>query len=152
MRFAFLIFLLLPVAGQVYVSMRTWQLLPAVPALRIAAVVVMALAFVAFFVAMSGVINRWPMGLARVTYEVGTSWLIILLYLFLTFLLLDVMRLCRVVQSAALHENGRLAAGLAILRCRLDTLRMTRPGAAEPVSPTLAAAGQELRQILCCNG
>ena len=151
MRFAFLIFLLLPVAGQVYVSMRTWQLLPAVPALRIAAVVVMALAFVAFFVAMSGVINRWPMGLARVTYEVGTSWLIILLYLFLAFLLLDVMRLCRVVQSAALHENGRLAAGLAITLVALFTYAYYHYNDKKRVEMTITTTkdiGKDLKLVL----
>ena len=61
MRFAFLIFLLLPVAGQAYVCFRTWQLLPAIPALRIAVVALMVVAFVLFFIAMSGTIYHWPM-------------------------------------------------------------------------------------------
>ena len=51
MRFAFIIFLLLPIAGQAYVMLRTWQLLPAISELRMVVVVLMALAFITFFIA-----------------------------------------------------------------------------------------------------
>lgn len=62
MKFAFLFFLLLPIAGQTYVSWRTWQLLPGIMPLRIAVVGLMVLAFVTFFVAMSGLstVGRCP--------------------------------------------------------------------------------------------
>ena len=89
MRFAFIIFLLLPIAGQAYVMLRTWQLLPAIPALRMAVMGLMALAFIIL-------------------------WLIVLLYLFLVFLCFDMLRLCHILPSARLQANGRLAAGLAI--------------------------------------
>lgn len=42
MKFAFLFFLLLPIAGQIYVAWRTWQLLPAILSLRMAVVRLMA--------------------------------------------------------------------------------------------------------------
>lgn len=122
MKFAFLIFLLLPIAGQTYVAWRTWQLLPDIMPLRMAVVGLMALAFVTFFVAMSGGIDRWPMSLATITYELGTSWLMILLYLFLVFVCLDVLRLCHVVPSAALHSNGWLSGGIAVALTILFTL------------------------------
>ena len=122
MKFAFLIFLLLPITGQTYVAWRTWQLLPDIMPLRMAVVGLMALAFVTFFVAMSGVIDRWPMSLATLTYEVGTSWLMILLYLFLVFVCLDVLCLCHVVPSAALHNNGWLSGGIAVALTVLFTL------------------------------
>lgn len=90
--------------------------------LRMAVVGLMALAFVTFFVAMSGAIDRWPMSLATLTYEVGTSWLMILLYLFLVFVCLDVLRLCHVVPSAARHSNGWLSGGIAVALTILFTL------------------------------
>ncbi len=114
MRFAFIIFLILPIAGQAYVMLRTWQLLFAIPVLRMAVVGLMALAFIIFFVAMSGTINHWPMTLATAAYETGTSWLIVLLYLFLAFLCLDALRLCHILPLTSVQANGRLAAGLAI--------------------------------------
>ena len=42
MKFAFLFFLLLPIAGQTYVAWRTWQLLPDIMPLRMAVVGLMA--------------------------------------------------------------------------------------------------------------
>jgi hypothetical protein len=42
MKFAFLFFLLLPIADQIYVAWRTWQLLPDIMPLRMAAVGLMA--------------------------------------------------------------------------------------------------------------
>ena len=119
MRFAFLIFLLLPVAGQAYVCFRTWQLLPAIPALRIAVVALMVVAFVLFFIAMSGTIDHWPMPLATATYEIGTSWLMILLYLFLAFLLLDILRLCHVLPMSVVRGNAWTSAALAIFMTAL---------------------------------
>lgn len=114
MRFAFIIFLIFPIAGQAYVMLRTWQLLSVIPALRMPVVGLMALAFITFFIAISGIINHWPMALATAAYEAGTSWMIILLYLFLAFLCFDVLRLCHILPSTSLQANGRLAAGLAI--------------------------------------
>ncbi|MDD5862676.1 MAG: metallophosphoesterase [Prevotella sp.] len=113
-RLAIFIFLLLPILAQGYISWRTWQLLPAIPALRITVVALMALAFILFFVAMSGVINHWPMALATATYEIGTSWLIVLLYLFMIFLVLDILRLCHFVPVTAVRENGITTAVMAV--------------------------------------
>lgn len=42
MKFVFLFFLLLPIAGQTYVAWRTWQLLPDIMPLRMAVVGLMA--------------------------------------------------------------------------------------------------------------
>lgn len=114
MRFAFIIFLIFPIAGQAYVMLRTWQLLSVIPALRMPVVGLMALAFITFFIAISGIINHWPMALATAAYEAGTSWMIILLYLFLAFLCLDALRLCHILPLTSVQANGRLAAGLAI--------------------------------------
>lgn len=122
MRYFFLLFLLIPIAGQTYVSLRTWQVLPAILTLRIGVVALMALAFVAFFVAMSGALDRMPMGPATVVYEVGTSWLMILLYLFMTFLLLDILRLCHVLPRALMHSSPLLSAAIAVVMTGLFTL------------------------------
>ena len=114
MRFAFIIFLLLPIAGQTYVSWRVWQLLSSILWLRIGVVALMTLAFLTFFVAMSGVIDRWPMPLATATYEVGTSWLMLLLYLFLAFVLMDLLWLCHVLPADWVHANAWMSAGLFV--------------------------------------
>ena len=113
MKATFLLFLLLPVAAQVYVTLRVWQLLAALPVLRMAAAVLMSAAFVSSIVALTGIIDRWPMWLATAVYEVGTSWLIVLLYLALAMGVLDLLRLCHATGCETLHANAWLAAGIA---------------------------------------
>lgn len=114
MKATFLLFLLLPVAAQVYVTLRVWQLLAALPVLRMAAAVLMSAAFVSSIVALTGIIDRWPMWLATAVYEVGTSWLIVLLYLALAMGVLDLLRLCHATGCETLHANAWLAAGIAV--------------------------------------
>lgn len=100
-----LIFLLLPLAGQIYISLRTWQLLPHVPLLRIAVVAIMALAFIAFFVSMSGKLETMPVSVAAAFYKIGTSWLIILLYLVMFYLLADILMAVHVLPRAYMKAS-----------------------------------------------
>lgn len=106
--------LLLLAGGEYYVSLRTWQLLPALPWLRIAAVSLMSVAFLSFFVAMSGVLDRMPIGPATFFYEVGTSWLMILVYLIMLFVVLDLARISHLIPPDRLRANGITAAVLTI--------------------------------------
>lgn len=84
-----ILFLLLPLAGQYYASLRVWQLLPDVMPLKIVVVAIMAMALIAFIVCMSGLMNKMSLGLATIFYEVGTSWLVIMFYLVMLFGVLD---------------------------------------------------------------
>lgn len=99
------IFLLLPIAGQYYVSLRVWQLLPAILPLRIAVVAAMTLAFVAFFLSLGGLGNHLPMSLATALYEVGNSWLIILLYMAMLFGVLDLGLATHLIPRHFLRES-----------------------------------------------
>ena len=113
MRYVFLPILLLPVLAQVYVAWRTWQLVPFPVWGKAAVVVAMVASFALFFVALMPQLDRLPMNLATCVYEVGTSWLIILFYLVMLWLVLDVLRLCHVIPSWWLHDNGMATAAVA---------------------------------------
>lgn len=114
MRFVFgIIMLLLVLSGQVYASTRTWQLLPNILPLRIAAVVLMAVAFMLFFVSMSGKIDGMPMAGATFCYEVGTSWLFILLYLVMLYLVLDLLLAVHAIPKPWLR--GSIWGSVAVL-------------------------------------
>lgn len=99
------IFLILPIAGQYYVSLRVWQLLPAILPLRIAVVAAMTLAFVAFFLSIGGLGNQLSMSLATALYEVGNSWLIILLYMAMLFGVLDLGLATHLIPRHFLRES-----------------------------------------------
>ncbi|MBR1631869.1 MAG: metallophosphoesterase [Paludibacteraceae bacterium] len=89
----FLFFLLIPLSGQVYVSVRVWQMLSLPVWGKTLIVCLMALCFITFFVSLSGILSKLPLNMGTLLYEVGTSWVIILLYLFMAFVLVDIGRL-----------------------------------------------------------
>ena len=80
-----LLILLIPIIAEYYVSHRVWQLLPPILPLKVTVVALMTLAFILAFVSFSGALDRMPLELGTFTYEVGNSWLILLLYLVMLF-------------------------------------------------------------------
>ena len=56
--------------------------------------------------------DNQPLPLAQAAYEIGTSSIIILLYLVILFLMLDLGRLVHLVPKAWLYHNGYVSLGL----------------------------------------
>jgi predicted MPP superfamily phosphohydrolase len=65
----------------------------------------MTLAFVAFFLSLGGLGNHLPMSLATALYEVGNSWLIILLYMAMLFGVLDLGLATHLIPRHFLRES-----------------------------------------------
>lgn len=88
----FLIILIVFIGAHVYVFFRLWQMMPPVWAGRVLLVaggVLACLSLFAFFVLR----NALPYTAASVLYTFSTSWIFIFLYLLMTLLVLDVLRL-----------------------------------------------------------
>ena len=109
-KFGILIFMLLPLLGNVYVLWHVWRILPLPSWAKVVVVMLMVFAFLLLFVGFSRHVHL-SMPLATVVYEIGTSWLIILLYLFMAFLLLDIGRWVHLVPATFLKNSwsGTLA-------------------------------------------
>ncbi len=88
-----LVFFLLPVLGCAYVGWHVWRILPLANVWKTVVVVLMAACFALFVLNFVIGLDRVPLPLARMMYDVGNSSLIILLYLFMLFLALDVVAL-----------------------------------------------------------
>lgn len=103
-NFGFLFLLLLPLLGHLYVFWHVWQILPISAWFKVLVILLMVVAFACLFFGMRG---NESLTLAQntVVYKIGTSWLIILLYLFLLFILLDVLRLVHLLPSDLLHHS-----------------------------------------------
>ena len=56
-----------------------------------------------------------PMALARIIYEIGTSWIIILLYLLLAFLLVDILRIFHCIPNYLIRSSIPGSIGLFLL-------------------------------------
>ncbi len=108
-----LIFMLLPLAGITYVAWHVYTLLPLSPVWKWAIIAIGVVCFGLLFANFARAADRLPMPLARVLYEVGTSSIFVLLYLTMTFLVLDVGRLLHVVPSSWLHANWTTTTAIA---------------------------------------
>lgn len=107
-----LLFLVVPLAGLYYAMMRVWHILPLSAPFKVAIVAVLVLCFAMFFLNFF-VVDKLPMWLATVVYNVGNSSLVVLLYAVMLFALLDVGRLLGWVPSSFLH--GSLAGTLTVV-------------------------------------
>lgn len=107
-----IIFLILPIAGVLYTAWRVWHLLPFSIAMKWVAVGVLVMWFSTIFIAFSGALEKMPLFAATAVYEVGFSFIFILLYLVMLFLVLDVGRLVHIVPKAWLFDNGHTSIGI----------------------------------------
>ena len=110
----FLIILALPVLGIAYISWHLWTLVPLNVGWRCLLIALLVVSFLLLFVNLSRGIDRLPMPLARLVYDVGSSSVIILLYLALFFLVMDLGRLFRLVPREWLFHNYYTTSSLAI--------------------------------------
>ncbi len=102
----FLLFLALILGGVSYAVWHVWCVLPAGKAVKgVVVAVLLALLFSMFFF-LGGRLDRMPLQWATPVYEVMTSGVFVLLYTVMLFIVLDVLRLCRVVPKEWLHNNG----------------------------------------------
>lgn len=92
----FIFLLLLFVATQGYVTWRVWQLLPAPVWVKVCVAVAMTAVFCLFFVALSPSLDKMPMSVATVVYEIGTSYIIVALYLLLCFIFMEIGRMLHI--------------------------------------------------------
>ena len=109
-----LIFTLLPLSALAYIGWHVWCLLPISWIWKVLILALMTGAFLLLFAGFMRMTDRMPMPLAIATYEIGTSSIIILLYLFMLFLVLDLGRLLHLLPRTLLYNNWWTAGGIAI--------------------------------------
>lgn len=85
-----------------YVSFRLWRISP--PGWKLA-VTGLFLLWMAVMFAGFALMERVPVGMATVLYEVGNTWMIAFLYLLIVFLLADLAALCHVLPKAFLKDS-----------------------------------------------
>lgn len=98
-----------------YVGWHVWLLPPVAWWGRWALVALMALCTGLAVFSLTRHLDRVPMGVARVAYNVGNKALIVMLYMLLLFLVADLLRLVRVLPAAWLRDNWWSCAAVAVL-------------------------------------
>ena len=107
-----IIFLVLPLIGTTYTAWRIWHVLPFSNCWRWAAIALFITLFCSMFIGFSGAIEKMPLNVATIAYEIGNSFIFILLYLVMIFLALDLRRLLHIVPKAWLVNNGYTSSGI----------------------------------------
>jgi predicted MPP superfamily phosphohydrolase len=110
-----LIILVLPIVAIAYIAWHVWVMLPLSALWKSVIIAVGVLSFAMLFLNFRRVFDSMPLSVAQMAYEVGTSSLIVLLYLVMIFLLLDLGRLVHVVPKNLLYHNGYAALGIVVL-------------------------------------
>ena len=102
-----LAFTLLPLLAVAYISWHVWCLLPLSWIWKTGS-------FLLMFAGIWRSTDRMPMTLAVAVYEIGTSSIFVLLYLFMLFLVLDLGRLVHLVPRTLLYGNWWTTGGIAL--------------------------------------
>ena len=116
-----MLFFALPLLALSYIGWHIWCLLPLSAIWKTMVIALMVGAFLLTFANFSRSTDGMPMPVAIFCYEVANSSLIILLYLFILFLLLDLGRLVRLIPHTLLYNNGATAIGIFVFMTILFT-------------------------------
>ena len=108
----FILILLIPIMGIAYVGWHWWAPLPLNNVWKSVLIALGVACILLLFVDLSGALEALPLPLSRVLYKIGTSSLIVLLYMAIAFMVLDVGRMVRLVPRSWLYDNGVTAVAL----------------------------------------
>lgn len=100
----FIVALTVMLVMQGYVSWHVWRLLPFSTPVKVVILLLMLLALCCMVMQFKS--DSLPLGMATAMYEIGNSWLIIMFYLLMAFLVLDIGRLVHLVPATWLKANG----------------------------------------------
>lgn len=116
-----LLFMGLPLLALAYIGWHIWCLLPLSAVWKTMIIIMMTGCFLLTFANFSHSTDGMPMPAAIFCYEVANSSLIILLYLFILFLVLDLGRFVRLLPRTLLYNNWGTAIGIVVLMTALFT-------------------------------
>lgn len=114
-----LAFTLLPLMAIAYISWHVWCLLPLSWIWKTLAIMLMVGSFLLMFAGIFRSTDKMPMPLATAVYEIGTSSIFILLYLFMLFVVLDLGRLVHLISRTLLYNNWWVTGGIAFFMVAL---------------------------------
>ena len=111
----FIMFPLLLFIGLGYVLWHIWHILPLLKWAKWLIIILLAACPLSMFFMFGGAFERWPLPAASVAYHVNTSSVFILLYLLITFLVLDICRLLHIVPKSLLFNSWAGTLGVTLL-------------------------------------
>lgn len=100
----FIVALTVMLVMQTYVLWHVWRVLPFTTPVKVIIILLMLAALACMVMQFKS--DSLPLGMATTMYEVGNSWLVIMFYLLMAFLVLDIGRLVHMVPASWLKDNA----------------------------------------------
>ena len=107
--------MVLPLLAIVYIAWHVWAILPWSGVWKAAVIVVGLLCFLTLFLSIGRKFETLPLLLAQALYQIGTSSIIVMLYLVMLFLVLDLGRLVHLIPKSLLYANWQSALAIFVL-------------------------------------
>ena len=108
------VFWVLPLVAIVYLGWHIWAILPWSGWARAGVIALGVGCFLLLFLSVARRFDTLPLPVAQVAYEVGTSSIMVMLYLVMLFLALDLGRLLHLVPRSLLCANWHSALAIAV--------------------------------------
>ena len=108
-------FTVLPLLGILYLAWHIWVLLPVANLWKCLVIGLGIGAFLLMFLNLARRFDGLPLPLAATCYEIGTSSLMVMLYMVMLFLVLDLGRLVHLVPRSWLYANWHSAIVIAVV-------------------------------------
>lgn len=109
----FIIALTVMLAMQGYVMWHVWRVLPFSTPIKVIIMLLMLMALCCMVMQFKS--DSLPLGVATTMYEIGNSWLVIMFYLLMAFLVLDIGRLIHLVPPTWLRANAITSIALTAI-------------------------------------
>ena len=109
-----LLFMVLPILALVYIGWHVWAIIPFPALWKSLIIIVLLLCFSLLFFSIMRKFDTMPLPVSQAMYEIGTSSIMILLYLVMIFLVLDLGRLVHIVPKSLLYHNCQMSLGIFV--------------------------------------
>lgn len=110
-----IVFWVLPLVAIVYLAWHIWMILPFSGWWKTAIIVLGVCSFLLLFLSVARKFDTLPLSLAQWSYEIGTSSIMVMLYLVMLFLVLDLGRLMHLVPRSLVYHNWQSALTIFVM-------------------------------------
>ena len=110
-----IVFWVLPLVAIVYLAWHIWMILPFSGWWKTAIIVLGVCSFLLLFLSVARKFDTLPLSLAQWSYEIGTSSIMVMLYLVMLFLVLDLGWLMHLVPRSLVYHNWQSALAIFVM-------------------------------------
>ena len=110
-----MLFFALPLLALAYIAWHVWTLLPLSAVWKSLIIILGILCFLTLFLVFGRRTDALPLSVAQALYDIGTSSVIVMLYMVMLFLVLDLGRLCHLVSRQQLCASWPMTIAIAVI-------------------------------------